>query len=171
MVTQFDHGLLYYDLMQIAVCEMVRTRNGGMKKNSDYVEVVLSSMDSHSSTVSKSCRELGQEFDPNKPPMLVRISGCKIPDHSLIDTDGESAPWTIGRYLKQTFSSRSSIKLGLVFEEVSCETMTDCVSSANVTACRSWFWQFALIFYYYQHFVTMPLHLILIPLYGKANVN
>ena len=91
-----------------------------MKRHGDYVEVVLSSTNDHSS-VSKACSALGQPLDTlQTAPTLVRVSGCKIPDHPLTHPDGESShPWTIGRYLKQTFVSRSTIKLGLIFEEVS----------------------------------------------------
>ena len=99
---------------------MIRTKKG-MKRNGDYVEVVLSSTDDHHSTVSKACSALGQPLDTlQTAPTLVRVSGCKIPDHPLTHPDGESShPWTIGRYLNQTFASRSTIKLGLIFEEVS----------------------------------------------------
>ena len=98
---------------------MVHTR-GSVKKHGDYVEV--SSTDSQHSTVSRACSVLGWPLDTlQTTPTLVRVSGCKIPDHPLIDADsGNSHPWTIGQYLKQTFSSRSTIKLGLVFEEVMC---------------------------------------------------
>ena len=99
---------------------MTRTKKG-VKRHGDYVEVVLSSTDGHHCTVSKACSPLGQPLDSLKTaPALVRVSGCKIPDHPLTHPDGESShPWTIGWYLKQTFASRSTIKLGLLFEEVS----------------------------------------------------
>jgi len=99
---------------------MTRTKKG-VKRHGDYVEVVLSSTDGHHSTVSKACSALGQPLDTLKTaPTLVRVSGCKIPDHPLTHPDGGSShPWTIGRYLKQTFASRSTIKLGQLFEEVS----------------------------------------------------
>ena len=111
---------------------MVRTR-GSVKKHGDYVELVVSSTDLQRSIVSKACSVLGRPLDTlQTTPTLVRVSGCKIPDHPLIDADsGNSHPWTIGQYLKQTFSSRSTIKLGLVFEEVSDVHATPCDKHNN----------------------------------------
>ena len=66
-------------------------------------------------------------------PTLVRVLSCNIPDHPLINPDDESSqPWTIGRYLKQTFPRRSSIMLGLIFEEVSD------MQEASWDKCQSW---------------------------------
>ena len=119
---------------------MTRTKKG-VKRHGDYVEVVLSSTDGHHCTVSKACSALGQPLDSLKTaPALVRVSGCKIPDHPLTHPDGESShPWTIGRYLKQTFASRSTIKLGLLFEDVSA-VHAALVSMSLMLWCKQFFY-------------------------------
>ena len=41
--------------MQIAMCEMERTRRGGLKKSSDYAELLVNSADTYVAVLMKAC--------------------------------------------------------------------------------------------------------------------
>ena len=101
-------------ILQIAVCEMERTRGGGFKKVSDYIEVLADSTDSYSSVLLKACNTLGLEVEN---AVLVRVSGYKIPNQPLV-VEGYSTPWTLGQYIKSAFARASSTRFGILCNEV-----------------------------------------------------
>ena len=81
---------------------MVKTRRG-YKKAGDLVEVVLHSSDRYESTIKKACSVLRIPI-ADKKMRLLRMSGSLIPNTSL----PKNQVWTIGQYVKQTFSSARS---------------------------------------------------------------
>ena len=93
---------------------MERTRRGGFKKSSDYVEVLVNSADSYAVVLMKACDVLNL---PSESAVLVRISGHKIPNQPLV-VGGSTYPWTIGRYAEHAFARSTSLKLGILCSEV-----------------------------------------------------
>lgn len=86
---------------------MTKTRKS-FKKASDRVEVVLDPTESYQSTAIKACHSLDMKVSRNSKLTLLRMSGSIIPDK---DIGGQL--WTIGRYVKQAFSSRSCNNIGV----------------------------------------------------------
>ena len=100
----------------IGVCKMERTRQKGLKKCSDYVEVSFLPNESYLDCVHKAVDALEWDYDPEDGvPSFCRTSGCKIMNQPL---PGTTEQWTIGTYLKSVYRSTNNAKLGVALFEV-----------------------------------------------------
>lgn len=95
---------------------MERTRQKGLKKCSDYVEVSFLPDDKYLDCVHRAVEALEWDYDiDDGTPFLCRTSGCKILNQPL---SGSTEEWTIGSYLKSVYRSTNNAKLGIAIFEV-----------------------------------------------------
>ncbi len=93
---------------------------GGLRKDGDFVEVTVNDTDPYHVVVEKACECLNLQFDSQHTLFLAHVSGTRIRDAHINGGPGYSQPWTMGRYVRHSFSRNTNIKLGVVkVEEVS----------------------------------------------------
>ena len=94
------------------MCEMHRSERNAIVWNRelDYIGVVVDP-----EAVIRTAAEL-LDLNPEKCS-LVHLNGCKVVDRPIVERN-HKFHWSIGRYLRKTYSKTSSkYKLGLFCEE------------------------------------------------------
>ena len=106
--------------MQIALCEMCRSKNCIVRnRERDYMSLIIDAEADHESVIAKVANLL---YLKPENCSLVHLNGCRIMNSEIIDNDG-SHGWLIGRYLRTTYAKNSSFKLGLLCENEDTEVI------------------------------------------------
>ena len=95
---------------------MERTRQRGLKKTSDYVEVTYLPDEKYLGCIHKALDALHWEYDQDDGiPSFCRLNGCTVMDQPL---PGSYTAWTIGSYVKSVYRNTTNVKLGVALFEV-----------------------------------------------------